>query len=397
MKKLCLVSLFFFGLILTPSAHGQGRDEVFGPMKFVDFCPCAGMASFCYNGLLAIGYIESDSAKKLEAAHPLPGTNVYMHSPGGSLAGGLALGATIRKLRLNTIVGGDYDEAISLEESRTLVKNSFCASSTAFAFLGGIRREVRDPKSFLVHQFYTEARVGREGDIQRTVAILNSYLDEMGIPRQLLDGALLTKPENLTYFTIKQLWDLKVYNSPIFLALPEEIEAESTEADNKWKLFFDANEQPLATLKRSTPHKNGEVTCSVKKNAHVLEITLAVQWTETEDAARLNESYRYLTSFGPQTMDVYFCWATAPSTTDYRRCPKSAFSMKVPVHKWSKASPRSWRLHFQLSAMETERFLETRPDFFYVDCKMPNAVGKFRFCDSFHLTRDFWRLTSLMR
>jgi len=342
---------------------------------------------------------------------PQPGTNLYFHSPGGSLLGGLALGAAIRDLHLNTIVGGDYEEQISSSDSRTIVKGSICASACAFAFLGGVRREVLDPKSYLVHQFFSELRISRESDTQKTVALLNSYVDRMGIRRELLDGVFRTEPEHLSYFTIRTLWDLQVYNNSITWALPPEIESAANMADNAWKLEFDDNETPVIKLKRTTLHKNGTVTCSLRRtNQSTLEFRLSVVWESAADLERRQEAFDLLTNrpefnspsltSGPDTdqiMRTYFCASSTETGKTLQLCPVTVLEKRVPRHEWAKLDEKHWQFQLQVSEVEFTSLLETRPDILYFACGIPNYLVEYDFCETFQLAGDFWRLTRLLK
>ena len=64
---------------------------------------------------------------------------LFLHSPGGDLMAGLKLGEAIRKHQLNTGIG----RSVMLEEGTMLehsYKHAVCASSCAYAFLGGVSR-----------------------------------------------------------------------------------------------------------------------------------------------------------------------------------------------------------------------------------------------------------------
>jgi hypothetical protein len=65
------------------------------PMQFFTFYPYE--ESGCQPTILGIGTIEPDSAAKLAAIDPHPGSDLYLHGPGGNLLGGLSLGREIRK------------------------------------------------------------------------------------------------------------------------------------------------------------------------------------------------------------------------------------------------------------------------------------------------------------
>ena len=90
------------------------------------------------------------------------------------------------------------------DELGILVKKSVCASSCAYAFLGGVARTVVEPGALLLHQFSSKGGVADESSTQEVVAVLNAYVDEMGVSRKALDPALLNRPEQLG-FLVKRI------------------------------------------------------------------------------------------------------------------------------------------------------------------------------------------------
>src|SRR5262249_42438624 len=100
-----LFTATFFLVFLAPVWNAlevaRAEEALDRAMGFLTFTPCWGTGSMCGEQILAIGTIDATSASKLQALKPQPGTNVYFHSPVGSLGGGLALGAALRELHLN--------------------------------------------------------------------------------------------------------------------------------------------------------------------------------------------------------------------------------------------------------------------------------------------------------
>jgi hypothetical protein len=89
------------------------------------------------------GITESTPAKFLEFSRGNLTANVYLHSPGGSLIGGVRLGELFRKLGMGTAIGrtvkqssGDFSE----------IKPGKCLSACAFAFMV---RSVRVPPGLM--------------------------------------------------------------------------------------------------------------------------------------------------------------------------------------------------------------------------------------------------------
>lgn len=100
-------------------------------------------ASYC--DFILTGVITKQTPKLLaEATIDMEGSVVVFESPGGSLTAGLELGRVIRKNGLRTRVGS-WDT--SSEYANT------CLSACAYAFLGGINREVEKGSKLGFHRF----------------------------------------------------------------------------------------------------------------------------------------------------------------------------------------------------------------------------------------------------
>jgi hypothetical protein len=118
---------------------------------------------------------------------------VYISSLGGSLKAALALGRSIRRHQLNTMVGS----------------NKICASACVWAFAGGVNRTAAGVLA--VHQFYSpKGQDIGESDTQEEVATVGEYLDEMGVSRTVLDVASLVKPDEIqpVSFELAREWRL---------------------------------------------------------------------------------------------------------------------------------------------------------------------------------------------
>jgi len=212
----CLV-LF---VVVAPVAAGTDYE---GPMRFSIFEPCRGSASICGATILAQGSLERNSSQKFAAfvaerrAELPPTPTVVFDSHGGSLNGAMALGRVIRRNRFNTRLESSY----SYENSVDVVKfigNAKCASACAFAFVGGLRREISDDARFGIHQFSGASGDIGEGVTQKAVVALAAYLAEMGVSRRLLDAASLVPPTTIYWLAPKDAQRLRVDNSrPILI------------------------------------------------------------------------------------------------------------------------------------------------------------------------------------
>ena|SRR2546428_637886 len=209
-------------LVLTPVLAHAGNT---GPMQFSVFWPCFGNASFCAPRILAQGVIETDSHTKLvafladkESHHTLPPRpDICFDSPGGSLAGALALGRTIRKLRYETCLAPEYSRVIegTLGNEEVFAPEVVCASACAFALIGGINRHLETGARYGVHQFTgVRANIG-DTNTQITVVLLAIYLEEMGVSRNLLDVASLVPPDQLHWLSQDEMQRLRIDNMTV--------------------------------------------------------------------------------------------------------------------------------------------------------------------------------------
>lgn len=158
------------------------------------------------------GPIEADTARRFRALigeGPREGFRVLLNSRGGNLQAGLELGQIFRDRGYQTEVGRLQpceDCGLSgVEVSR----NAICASSCAFAFMGGERRLLQGDRQLGLHQFSARqspaaALLDPEGGLtegynvsQLTTAILVNYLVEMGIDARIFRLVAGTSPKDL--------------------------------------------------------------------------------------------------------------------------------------------------------------------------------------------------------
>jgi hypothetical protein len=136
--------------------------------------------------IYAVGVIEADSAKQLQALLDAQGiqagATVVFHSPGGNAAEGMAIGRLIRARRLNTNIG-QYERVNLLR-----IGAGECDSACSLAFLGGIRRSVAYGSHYGVHDAALNdpsvTNAFAQGQVQ--AAAEADYYTEMGVDPKLL-------------------------------------------------------------------------------------------------------------------------------------------------------------------------------------------------------------------
>ena len=256
--RMRVVLKFCIGLLLALSggalAHAQNAEPLRGPiadperiipepaLKPMQFrlgrradSPSCGQD--CAEFIVAEGDIRPDSVDALivlwtRLKRPLP---VYLHSPGGSLEGGLALGQAIRAAGMPTLVarllpqpctssGGctPADQRAGITVYSATPHPGICNSSCVYTFAGGTTRSVEAGSSLGIHQFFIalagdkarkpKTSYSREdfSHMQRTVAAVAAYLSAMNVSVEVLSLAAEIDPATVRRLTVKEMADLKL-------------------------------------------------------------------------------------------------------------------------------------------------------------------------------------------
>jgi hypothetical protein len=136
--------------------------------------------------IFASGEVDLQDGEKLErllAEKSIPsGSELHLHSGGGSLLGGLNLGRVIRSHNLTTDIAtkGKFENGIQFTDP------GHCMSAAALAFLGGGFRFVSEGSKYGVHRF----SLGRESprgvdDAQVISASVVEYIRSMDVDTEL--------------------------------------------------------------------------------------------------------------------------------------------------------------------------------------------------------------------
>ena len=172
-----LLALVFSVGFSTPIWANCGTPAPTDPMRFLV------MTDGSDHWIAAEGRIEADTAevfREFLTQLDAPVQEITLNSIGGRLAGGLALGRSIRESGLATRVGDS--RGCNGTEGRVGV----CASACAYAFLGGVRREVGPHGHLGFHGIYPAAG---QADIpeetllaatDRAMETLRAYVLDMG-------------------------------------------------------------------------------------------------------------------------------------------------------------------------------------------------------------------------
>jgi hypothetical protein len=183
MRKL-IKQLIFALLFLLPGTVSALSDV----MLFQAYAPGETSKLFMNDyawKIFASGDINEDAGKRLAALiaeKNIPaGSRLYLHSPGGSLLGGMALGRVIREHHLQTLIG-QRDPSLNYVGG----KAGYCYSACATAFLGGEFRYWTDGSVYGVHRFFWESHSTDDAAVAQIVsAALIEYIRSMGVDTEI--------------------------------------------------------------------------------------------------------------------------------------------------------------------------------------------------------------------
>jgi len=190
------------------------------------------------NWIAATGIIDPETPSRfrvfLESEKYMP-SQIVFNSPGGNLMAGLELGRMIREAGLTTHIGRTERSFESYNAPcdtwSDVVNSGVCASSCAYAFLGGRERFVDSPyyptgpNIFGLHQFYGNPERGSDMLTAAQVAEIETstlsvaqaltgqivlYAIEMGVDPRVVAFASATPSDDLYYPTADELEALSI-------------------------------------------------------------------------------------------------------------------------------------------------------------------------------------------
>jgi hypothetical protein len=161
-------------------------------MSFQAFRPDEAQKTFMNDyawKIFAIGEIDGEAGKRLAelvTQKKIPaGSRLYLHSTGGNLVGGMALGRVIRDARLNTFIG---QRDLTLDYIGS--KPGYCYSACATAFLGGEFRYWTEGSIYGVHRFFWDGSSANDAALAQVVsASVVEYIRSMGVDTRIFSLA----------------------------------------------------------------------------------------------------------------------------------------------------------------------------------------------------------------
>lgn len=234
LRKRILVAVFgAFAAISSPSFAA----DTYTGAPIISFTPgrlpeTADCGPDCADFIVADGEIASGSSLWLLLAYKKIGDRkapLVIHSPGGSIEGGLALGRVARKLGLTIIVARatktacGKDSAVCQPEKISAYEltseDAWCLSACSFVFAGGVERFV--PRGALVGVHLPRVDLSKvpekfrpnadEADgyqarvVERWIVLLTAYLKEVGVDTRLIDFMKEATPDQMRVLTASEL------------------------------------------------------------------------------------------------------------------------------------------------------------------------------------------------
>lgn len=165
------------------------------------------------------GVIDSDAPARfmamMKSGQVPAGSNIYLNSPGGSLAAGLALGRLFRSGGMTTTIG--RPPFVSDSNPKSSRENVICASACAYAYLGGMWRWAPTAGApFGVHQFYLpKTTTANVGEIEAASGTVVAYLHAMGINPDVFTLASTAAPDHVVWLDGSEMLQLGLANNGV--------------------------------------------------------------------------------------------------------------------------------------------------------------------------------------
>jgi hypothetical protein len=206
---------FLLGLLCVTCCSGAWCEP--GIIDFAAYPPSALGEKLMGDhawAIYATGEIDADAGQRLDALiaekHIPNLSHLYLHSPGGNLLGGIALGRVIRAHQLQTDVG----QFGAGKLYTTVPRPGYCYSACAVAFLGGEYRFLLNGSVYGVHRFFWKEHTQSDADLAQILsAAVVDYMQSMGVSTELFSLASQAGPDQVVTPTPDKLLALGVINN----------------------------------------------------------------------------------------------------------------------------------------------------------------------------------------
>ena len=164
--------------------------------------------------IYASGLIDEDADKRLEEViqrNNIPHhSDIFLHSGGGSLAGGMKLGKVMRKYLLHSNVG----QLDLSSKSQGSPKAGNCYSACAMAYLGGEYHFLMTGSVYGIHRFYLDKQTKQDADLaQMMSAVVVEYIRSMDVNTEIFTLASRAGRDEIVTPSQEMLVRLSVVNN----------------------------------------------------------------------------------------------------------------------------------------------------------------------------------------
>ncbi len=154
------------------------------------------------------GVIDTDAPNRvaalIRAGKFPPGSDVYLDSPGGDLAAGLALGRLFRAGSMTTHLG-----APRLTRGMPSVpRSAICVGACAYAYVGGLYRwGPTGNDRFGLRSFYAaDPKADDANKAQQSAGEVEAYFKDMGLDSRVFASALAASHEEIVWLSADQMY-----------------------------------------------------------------------------------------------------------------------------------------------------------------------------------------------
>jgi hypothetical protein len=208
-------------LCLLLSLNGTAPLSAQGDMQIRGEPPHPAVAMIMGNrwDIFLEGRIDSAAGERLkeylETKRVPRRSNLSIHSPGGSVFGGMELGRVIREYELSVYVSRFTKDGGSEYRPFSHLPGE-CYSACTLAFVGGRFRFLNEKSTFGVHQFaFRNSAEADVGVAQVTSAMIVAYLRSMDIDVDFFRMSTVAKPSDMFTPPIETLKKLNVVNGGV--------------------------------------------------------------------------------------------------------------------------------------------------------------------------------------
>jgi hypothetical protein len=255
--------------------------------------------------IFASGEIDASAGERFSAflaENNIPfGSDLYLHSHGGSLVGGMSLGRVIREYILTTHVG----QKGALEGEFQHIEGGICMSACAMAFLGGEYRFVNGESEYGIHRFTLHDGGPNQIDqAQQISASVVEYIRAMDVDSELFtiasdvpsDDILVLPKGTLNRLNVtnngrkRPKWTIESIDGALYL----KGERETIYGINKYLVIFPARESAYVHI-IFDGGENSEAAMMMEADRLVFDRELfpanEIRVSRVNDHGRINATY----------------------------------------------------------------------------------------------------------